>query len=123
MKSGWKPAGQEQCLKSGVTLSTESDSSKALVWFQQKIQFPCCCFLWELLFKTSCTHANPSRKWFEVDVNKDKILSAIFPFECPDNWCRFYEHKKQLMPPTFFIYPKTHIKRKWKQVLVSSSKN
>lgn len=40
MKSGWKPAGQEQTLKSGVTWRTQSDSSKALVWFQQKSNFP-----------------------------------------------------------------------------------
>lgn len=44
MKSGWKPAGQEQSLKSGVTLSTESDSSKALVQFQQKSNFPAVIF-------------------------------------------------------------------------------
>lgn len=44
MKSGWKLAGQEQKLKSGVTLSTESDSSKALVWFQQKSNFPAVVF-------------------------------------------------------------------------------
>lgn len=44
MKSGWKPAGQEQNLKSGVTLSTESDSGKALVWFQQKSNFPAVVF-------------------------------------------------------------------------------
>lgn len=44
MNSGWKLAGQEQKLKSGVTLSTESDSSKALVWFQQKSNFPAVVF-------------------------------------------------------------------------------
>lgn len=44
MKSGWKPSGQEQSLKSGVTLSTESDSSKASVWFQQKSNFPAVVF-------------------------------------------------------------------------------
>lgn len=44
MKTGWKPAGQEPHLKSGVTLSTESDSSKALVWFQQKSNFPAVVF-------------------------------------------------------------------------------
>lgn len=80
MKSGLKPAGQEQNLKSGVTLSAESDSSKALVLIPAKIQFPCCCFLWELLFKTSCTHAIPSRKWFELDINKEKIFDHHFPF-------------------------------------------